>query len=144
MPLFRRRPLMRAAMVGGGAYMAGKHVAHKQEAEAEPYTPPSAAQQRYPSGPQTFSPSGPQPQYPSGPQPQYPSGPQQQYGQPRYPTAPQQYAPPAAPAAAPAAPAESREDAIAQLKDLKGLLDSGVLTQAEFDAQKTKILGEMS
>jgi len=56
----------------------------------------------------------------------------------------QQYAPPAAPAAAPAAPAESREDAIAQLKDLKGLLDSGVLTQAEFDAQKTKILGEMS
>lgn len=26
----RRRPLMRAAMVGGGAYMAGKHVANNQ------------------------------------------------------------------------------------------------------------------
>ena len=25
MPLFRRRPLLRAAAVGGGAYMAGKH-----------------------------------------------------------------------------------------------------------------------
>lgn len=103
MPLFRRRPLMRAAMVGGGAYMAGKHVAHKQEAEAEQNEQIADLQQQQ-----------------------------------------QQYAPPAAPAAAPAAPAESREDAIAQLKDLKGLLDSGVLTQAEFDAQKTKILGEMS
>jgi multidrug resistance efflux pump len=26
----RRRPLMRAAMVGGGAYVAGKHVANNQ------------------------------------------------------------------------------------------------------------------
>ena len=33
--MFRRRPLMRAAVVGGGAYMAGKHVARKQEAEAQ-------------------------------------------------------------------------------------------------------------
>jgi membrane protease subunit (stomatin/prohibitin family) len=35
----RRRPLLRAAVVGGGAYMAGKHVAQKQDdqyaAEAE-------------------------------------------------------------------------------------------------------------
>lgn len=31
----RRRPLLRAAMVGGGAYMAGKHRARKQDAEAE-------------------------------------------------------------------------------------------------------------
>ena len=30
----RRRPLMRAAVVGGGAYMAGKHVANRQ-AEGE-------------------------------------------------------------------------------------------------------------
>ena len=28
--MFRRRPLMRAAVVGGGAYMAGKHVANSQ------------------------------------------------------------------------------------------------------------------
>jgi Short C-terminal domain len=32
--MFRRRPLMRAAVVGGGAYMAGKHVANKQADQA--------------------------------------------------------------------------------------------------------------
>ena len=31
----RRRPLMRAAMVGGGAYVAGKHVAAGQQREAD-------------------------------------------------------------------------------------------------------------
>jgi Short C-terminal domain len=30
----RRRPLLRAAVVGGGAYMAGKHVARRQEEQA--------------------------------------------------------------------------------------------------------------
>ena len=30
----RRRPLMRAAMVGGGAYVAGKHVANNQAESA--------------------------------------------------------------------------------------------------------------
>ena len=30
----RRRPLMRAAMVGGGAYVAGKHVANNQAEDA--------------------------------------------------------------------------------------------------------------
>jgi Short C-terminal domain len=30
MPLMRRRPLLRAAVVGGGAYMAGKHRAQRQ------------------------------------------------------------------------------------------------------------------
>lgn len=34
MPL-RRRPLMRAAMVGGGAYVAGKHTQRRQEQESE-------------------------------------------------------------------------------------------------------------
>jgi hypothetical protein len=34
MPMFRRRPLLRAAAVGGGAYMAGKHHANSQAAEA--------------------------------------------------------------------------------------------------------------
>ena len=29
----RRRPLLRAAVVGGGAYMAGKHMARKQDDE---------------------------------------------------------------------------------------------------------------
>jgi hypothetical protein len=33
--MFRRRPLMRAAVVGGGAYMAGKHVANRQAEQAQ-------------------------------------------------------------------------------------------------------------
>ena len=32
--MFRRRPLMRAAVVGGGAYMAGKHVANRPADQA--------------------------------------------------------------------------------------------------------------
>lgn len=47
---------------------------------------------------------------------------------------------PAAPAAA--APASS-EDGMAKLEQLKSLLDQGVLTQAEFDVQKQKILASM-
>ena len=46
--------------------------------------------------------------------------------------------PEAAPAAAPAAPAE--DDKFEQLKQLGELKDSGVLTDAEFEAQKAKIL----
>jgi membrane protease subunit (stomatin/prohibitin family) len=45
----------------------------------------------------------------------------------------------AAPAAAPA----GGEDSFNQLTQLKSLLDQGVLTQAEFDAQKQKILQGM-
>jgi hypothetical protein len=45
----------------------------------------------------------------------------------------QQYAPPPAPAA----PAR---DPVAQLKDLAELKSQGILTDAEFDAQKAKIL----
>ena len=48
----------------------------------------------------------------------------------------------AAPAPAAAAPA-SDEDAMAKLTQLKSLLDQGVLTQAEFDMQKQKILATM-
>jgi len=33
--MFRRRPLLRAAVVGGGAYMAGKSVARRQEDQAQ-------------------------------------------------------------------------------------------------------------
>ena len=51
----------------------------------------------------------------------------------------QQAPPPQAAAAAPAA----EEDPMAKLTQLKGLLDQGVLTQAEFDFQKTKILQSM-
>jgi len=53
----------------------------------------------------------------------------QQYAQQQ----PQQYAPPPQPAA----PAR---DPVAQLKDLAELKSQGILTDAEFDAQKAKIL----
>jgi membrane protease subunit (stomatin/prohibitin family) len=94
MPLLRRRPLMRAAMIGGGAYAAGKHVARGQEHEAEQDAQLAAMQQ--------------QPVYDAPP-------------------------PSAPPAAAPA-------DPMAALMQAKELLDAGVLTQAEFDAQKARIL----
>ena len=51
----------------------------------------------------------------------------------------QQAPPQAAPAPAPA----GGEDPMAKLTQLKSLLDQGVLTQAEFDFQKTKILQSM-
>ena len=37
--------------------------------------------------------------------------------------------------------AAPQEDTYAELMKLKELLDAGVLTQAEFDAQKQKVLG---
>ena len=62
----------------------------------------------------------------------------EQYGDP-YAQQQQAYAAPApAPAAAPAA--LSTEDKIQQLKELGELRDAGVLTGAEFEAQKAKIL----
>lgn len=45
-----------------------------------------------------------------------------------------------APAPAPAPAAGFNDDMVAKLTSLKGLLDAGVLTEAEFDAQKQKIL----
>jgi membrane protease subunit (stomatin/prohibitin family) len=56
----------------------------------------------------------------------------------------QQAAAPAAPAAAPAEAAPSSDDLINKLKELANLKDQGILTEAEFDAQKAKILAEMS
>jgi membrane protease subunit (stomatin/prohibitin family) len=52
----------------------------------------------------------------------------------------QQAAPEAAPAPAPE-PAAAAPDPIAQLTQLAALKDSGALTEAEFEAQKAKILG---
>lgn len=51
------------------------------------------------------------------------------------PPVPEQAAPPVADATAP--PADSYDE----LMKLKGLLDAGVLSQAEFDSEKQKILG---
>lgn len=54
-----------------------------------------------------------------------------------------QAAQPPAEQAAPVAAVPAPEDSMEELTKLKGLLDSGVLTQAEFKAQKQKILQTM-
>lgn len=102
----RRRPLARAAVVGGVAYHAGKKGAQNaanEQAQNEQIAELQAQQA------------------------------QQQYAPP-----PQQYAPP--PPAAPAAAGAGSDDMVAQLTNLKSLLDQGILTQAEFDMQKQKLL----
>jgi len=45
---------------------------------------------------------------------------------------------------APAPAAPSSDDLIDKLKELAQLKDQGILTEAEFDAQKAKILAQMS
>ena len=98
--MLRRRPLMRAAVVGGTAYYAGKKVSQGRQAEADQNAQIADLQA------------------------------QQQYqAQPQY--------------AAPAPAAATQEDPVEKLKQLKGLLDQGVLTQAEFDLEKQKILQNM-
>lgn len=96
----RRRPLLRAAAVGGGAYMAGKHMARQQD---DQYTADADQDQRI-------------------------SDLESQQQQPQ-----QQ------PAPAAAAPASSAT--IDQLKQLSELHQQGVLTDAEFTAAKSKLLG---
>ena len=63
-----------------------------------------------------------------------------QYAAPAQP--PQAYAEPVPPPQAPAAPAQPADmnDRLAQLKQLGELLSAGVLTQAEFEQQKARIL----
>ena len=107
----RRRPLLRAAAVGGGAYIAGKHMANKAndqaayEDEQNQRISDLEAQQQAP----------PDQQYQQAP-PQY-----------------QQAPPPAAPAAAPSV--------YDQLSQLATLHDQGALTDEEFTAAKAKLLG---
>src|SRR3954471_12079220 len=59
----RRRPLLRAAAVGGGAYMAGKHRARSQEHEAQQDARLDGAEEQ----PQQYAP--PPPQYAPPPPP---------------------------------------------------------------------------
>jgi hypothetical protein len=49
----------------------------------------------------------------------------------------------AAPAAAPVQAPADADDPIAKLKELAGLKDQGILTEAEFNDQKAKILAQM-
>jgi hypothetical protein len=118
----RRRPLLRAAVVGGGAYMAGKHMANKANDQAA-Y---EASQDDRISQLEQQQQQGPPPD---------------QYGQQQYaPQQQQQYAPPPQQAPPPAAPAGGPSVAD-QLQQIAGLHQQGVLSDDEFAAAKAKILG---
>ena len=110
--MFRRRPLMRAAVVGGGAYMAGKHVANRQAdqaaTEADQDDRISTLEQQQ---------GGSDPYQQQQPPPQY------------------QQPPPAAPTQAAPSPM------IDQLNQLADLHQRGVLTDDEFSAAKAKLFG---
>jgi Short C-terminal domain len=63
--MFRRRPLLRAAVVGGGAYMAGKSVARGQEERAQAEADQNARlddleQQQYQQPPAQYQQAPPQ------------------------------------------------------------------------------------
>ena len=107
----RRRPLARAAMVGGAGYMAGKHAAGNQAQEADQSQQIADQQQQIAQLQAQQSAAAPPPPPPP--------------------------APPAAPAAA---PPPAADDLVGQIQQLKGLLDQGVLTQEEFDAAKQKLI----
>ncbi|SRR5690349_16720237 len=107
----RRRPLMRAAMVGGAGYMAGKKIEQGREADA------SRDQQLEDLQMQNA-----------------------QLQQAQMQQAQMQQAPPPPPAAAPAAPGIS-SNTIEQLKQLGELHEQGILTDEEFAAQKQALLG---
>ena len=113
--MMRRRPLMRAAVVGGGAYAAGRHMARKsQEAqyaedEQNQRLADLEAQQQ-------------QGQY-QQPPPQYQQPP------------PQNQQPP------PQAPPAQGPSMLDQLNQLNELRQQGALTDEEFAAAKAKLLG---
>jgi hypothetical protein len=86
MPLMRRRPLMRAAMVGGAGYAIGKR--REAAAQGQPPAPAEA---------------------------------------------------PAQPTAEPASGAASEANRIDALTKLKSLLDSGVLTQEQYESERRRL-----
>ena len=118
----RRRPLLRAAVVGGGAYVAGKHMANQanQRAADEDYQ-----NQRIDQLEQQQQGGYQQQGYPQ----------QGGYQQQGYQDPQQQYAPP--PQAAPAAGPSVAD----QLQQIATLHQQGVLSDDEFAAAKAKILG---
>jgi hypothetical protein len=111
----RRRPLLRAAAVGGTAYYAGRRAAQHNQAEAEQdQRLGDLEQQQY---------GAPAP----APAPAPPPAPAPAYAAPAYATAP----PPPPPASG----------ITAQLEQLAALRQQGALTEEEFSAAKSRLLG---
>ena len=124
--------MARTAVVAGTATAVGNRVSRRQ-ANRWAQKDQSAYDEQY-AQQQYAQPQYAQPQY-AQPQPVYA---QPQYAQPQY--APPQYAQPAPPAPAPA-PSSPTDDMLHQLRQLAQLKDQGILTEAEFTAQKARILG---
>ena len=128
----RRRPLLRAAAVGGTAYVAGKHMANKQ------------AEQQYTDEDQEARLSALEQQQSSGygqpPPPGYGQPPPPGYGQPPppgYGPPPPGYGQPP-----PAEPEPAAGSSIAdQLNQLVELHKQGALTDEEFATAKASVLG---
>ena len=99
-----RRPLVRAALVGGSAYAAGRVQANARTQESEQEVRLAALERA---------------QYEPLPQ-----------------TAPMAQVSPVAAAGAPT------DDIASKLLELKGFMDQGILTPAEFETAKQKLLGE--
>src|SRR5215472_4755031 len=119
----RRRPLLRAAAVGGTAYVAGRHMANKQ------------AEQQYTEDDQEARISALEQQQASG----YGQPPPPGYGQPApgYGPPPPDYGQPP-----PAEPEPAAGPSIAdQLNQLVELHKQGALTDEEFAAAKASVLG---
>jgi len=113
--MMRRRPLMRAAVVGGGAYAAGRHMARKSQ-EAQ-----------YAEDEQNQRLADLEAQQQQG---------QYQQPPPQYQQPPPQYQQP--PPQAPPAQGPSMLDQLNQLNELR---QQGALTDEEFAAAKAKLLG---
>src|SRR5215475_2240443 len=110
--MMRRRPLMRAAVVGGGAYAAGRHMARKSQEAA------------YAEDEQNQRIADLEAQQQQG-----------QYGQPPPQPPPQYQQPP------PQAPPAQGPSMLDQLNQLNELRQQGALTDEEFAAAKAKLLG---
>ena len=91
--------------------------------------------------PQNYGQSSGHPPQGQPPQGQPPQSYGQSSGQPQPPQSPEQ--PPQAPTApeAPAEAAPAGEDPVAKLGQLKAMLDQDLITQADYDAAKAKVLG---
>jgi hypothetical protein len=115
--------MARTAVVAGTATAVSNRVSRRQanrwarndqSAYADSQYPPQYAQPQYAPPPQQYAPP-----------PQYA---QPQYAQPQYASPP------------PAAPVGGPDAMLEQLRQLGALRDQGILTDAEFAAQKAKIL----
>jgi hypothetical protein len=146
----RRRPLLRAAAVGGTAYVAGKHMANKQadqqyqDEDQDARISALEQQQQAPGYGQQQAPGYGQQQAPGYGQQQAPGYGQQQapgYGQQPPPGYGQQ-PPPGYGQPPPAEPQSAAGPSIAdQLNQLVELHNQGALTDEEFAAAKASVLG---